>query len=228
VEGYLVGDSRLVLSQLNRDSVDLVVTDPPYGIGYRRTGQAKQRADIMGDNPHDAPLILREVMREVARVLKPGGTVYVFCPGGKAAFRQGAALVRELEASFDIRQTLIWDKKSIGPGWYWRNQYETVVMASKGRVATWEGGKSRANIVRFGRTRTIGHPSPKPLPLIEELIRCSSRPGDLVLDPFAGTGVVGAAAGELGRRWLCIDCDPKWAEEANQRYGLDSSYFDGK
>lgn len=225
---YIIGDSRSVLSQLNNETVDLVVTDPPYGIGYTRThGQREKRPVLAGDTAREAPWLLREVVRHLARLVKPGGTVYVFCPGGRTAFRQGAALVKELETEFDIRNTLVWDKTAIGPGWYWRNQFEMIVMASKGRVGNWQGGRSLGNVLRCKRLRTIpgGHPTPKPLDLIKRLVEASSRPGDLVLDPFAGSGVTGAAAAELSRRWLCIDLDPRWATEAKARYELPVKEF---
>lgn len=227
---YIVGDSREVLLQLNDGKADLVVTDPPYGIGYTRTwGQREKRPVLAGDTAGEAPWLLRDVVKHLARALKPGGAIYVFCPGGTAAFRQGAALVQELETAFDIRNTLVWDKTAIGPGWYWRNQFETIVMASKGRIGeNWRGGRSQGNVLRCKRTRTLpgGHPTPKPLELIKRLIEASSKPGDLVVDPFAGSGVVGAAAQELGRRWICIDLDPRWAEEAKNRYGLPVRYFE--
>jgi len=228
---YLVGDSRTVLSQLNDKTADLVLTDPPYGIGYTRThGRREKKPVLAGDTAREAPELLREVIKHLARVLKPGGTVYMFCPGGKTAFRQGSALVRELETAFDLRNTLVWDKTAIGPGWYWRNQFEMIVMASKGSIGdNWQGGRSQGNVLRCKRTRALpgGHPTPKPLDLIKRLVEASSRPGELVLDPFAGSGVTGAAAAELGRRWLCIDLDARWATEAEKRYGLPVSSFDG-
>ena len=229
---YTVGDSREVLSQLDDEAVDLIVTDPPYGIGYTRThGRREKKPVLAGDTAAEAPWLMREVVGHLARVLKPGGTIYVFAPGGRTAFRQGSALVRELEVHFDIRNTLVWDKLSIGPGWYWRNQFEMIVMASKGSLGdNWQGGRSQSNVLGCKRTRSFaeGHPTPKPLDLIKRLVEASSRPGELVLDPFGGSGVTGAAAAELGRRWICIDLDERWAAEAKSRYGLPVSYFDGK
>jgi DNA modification methylase len=227
---YTVGDSREVLSKLNDGSVDLVVTDPPYGIGYTRThGRREKRPVLVGDTAREAPGLMREVVAHLARLVKPGGMVYVFCPGGRTAFRQGAALVRELETAFDIRNTLVWDKTAIGPGWYWRNQFEMIVLASRGSIGdNWRGGHSQGNVLRHKRVRTLpdGHPTPKPIDLVARLIEASSRPGDLVLDPFAGSGVTGAAAEQLGRRWVCVDLDKRWADEASSRYGLPVSYLE--
>ncbi len=226
---YIVGDSRTVLSQLADESVDLVVTDPPYGIGYQRLhGLKAKRPVLVGDTAREAPWLMREVMVQVAMVMKPGATIYVFCPGGRTAFRQGSALVAELERHFDIRQTIVWDKLAIGPGCYWRTRYELAVMASKGKVATWNGGHSEANVLGCRRVRAwpTGHPTPKPIDLVGKLVEASSNLGDLVLDPFAGSGVVGAAAVRSGRRWLCIDIDQRWAAEAANRYGLLAEYFE--
>lgn len=220
---YTVADARKALCDIQNEMVDLVVTDPPYGIGYTRTHGLRQKKPVLaGDTPAEAVWLLRAVVKELERVMKPGAAIYLFCPGGKTMFRQGAELIRVLETAFELRGTLVWDKMSIGPGVYWRNQFESIVMASKGRVGNWQGGRAKANILRHKRVRALpsGHPTPKPLPLVKELLECSSRLGDLVLDPFAGSGVVGAGAQELGRRWICLDIDRRWAKEAKERYGL--------
>lgn len=225
---YVVADARKALGLIKDDSVDLVVTDPPYGIGYKQTQGRKARKTILkGDSPAEAPYLIREVVGELARVMKPESTIYMFAPGGRTMFRQGSSLVAELERFFEIRNVIIWDKTAIGPGTYWRVQYESIVMGSLGRVGNWQGGRARSNVLRYKRIRTIkeGHPTPKPPDLIEELMACSSNEGDLVLDPFAGSGVVGAVAQKLGRRFICLDIDERWAKEAKERYGLEVEIF---
>lgn len=226
LDRYTVADSRQVLHRIRTGAVGLVVTDPPYGIRWRRTSircNCKTEKPILsGDTPSEAIALLRAIVPELARVMKPGAMIYVFGPGGRNVFCQGTDFARCLETAFDIRQALIWDKASIGPGCYWRGQWELIIMASLGRIDSWTGGLARSNILRYGRVQIWpnGHPTPKPPALIKELIECSSRPGDLVLDPFAGSGVVGAVARDLGRRFICIDVDPRWAPEARDRYGL--------
>lgn len=222
---YVLGDSRRVLKRVADDSVDLIVTDPPYGIRYRRTRKAMTRTPrIVADTPFESHELLKAVVPDLARVLRPGGSIYLFAPGGRAMFRQGADLVSVLDGHFDLRQALIWDKLAIGVGTYWRSQFESIVMASKGPVTGWSGGHSRSNILRYGRPRTWpgGHPTPKPVDLLKELIEASSKPGDLVLDPFAGSGATAAAACELGRgrRFLAIDIDSAWSSEVRERHGL--------
>lgn len=220
---YYVADAREALRTLPDGCVDLIVTDPPYGVGYRRTMGAKsKRHRIVADTPFESRELLRSAMPELARVLKPGGSIYVFLPGGKTMFHQGSDLARVLEEHFDLRGVLIWDKKAIGVGAYYRYQYESIVFASAGKLAAWEGGRGKSNILKAGRPRVWpgGHPTPKPVDLVGELISNSSRPGELVLDPFAGSGVVAAAARDLGRRFLAFDVSSEWADEARDRHGL--------
>ncbi len=226
---YVLGDNRRVLQRIADGSIDLIVTDPPYGIAYRRTRRAKTKTPrIIADTPFESHELLKAVVPDLARVLRPGGTIYLFAPGGRAMFRQGSDLVSVLDAHFDLRQAMVWDKKAIGVGCYWRSQYETIVMASKGPVTGWNGGRSRSNILRCGRPRIWpgGHPTPKPLDLLKDLIEASSKPGDLVLDPFAGSGATAAAARELGRRFIAIDVDPSWLPEVEGRYGLPVRRFE--
>ena len=124
-----------VLPSIDTSVVSTVVTDPPYGVGYRRTMGAKsKRHRIVADTPFESRELLRSAMPELARVLKPGGSIYVFLPGGKTMFHQGSDLARALEEHFDLRGVLIWDKKAIGVGAYYRYQYESIVFASAGKL----------------------------------------------------------------------------------------------
>lgn len=223
LDHYYVADSRLALAELPTASVDLIVTDPPYGVNWKQTSYVKgKRAKIANDTPFESRELLRATMPELARVLKPGGSVYFFLPGGKTMFRQGSDLARVFEEHFDLRNVLIWDKTWIGMGWDYRYQYESIVFASAGKLACWEGGRAKSNILKAGRPKVWpgGHPTPKPVDLLAELIANSSRPGDLVLDPFAGSGAVAAAAKSLDRRFLAFDISSQWKAEAIDRHGL--------
>ncbi len=98
------------------------------------------------------------------------------------------------------------------------------------RKAHLEAGKFATNILRVPSLKGIskekcGHPSQKPLDLIEKLVACASDEGDLVLDPFLGSGTTAAAAKNLNRKWIGIERDPAYIQIAEQRLAESSTLF---
>jgi site-specific DNA-methyltransferase (adenine-specific) len=93
----------------------------------------------------------------------------------------------------------------------------------------WDGsGMETANVVRIGKIipGAEDHPTPKPVELVEHFLRLHTKPGDLVLDPFAGAGTTGVACARMGRRFLGFELDPKWVELANDRIAATSQGMD--
>jgi site-specific DNA-methyltransferase (adenine-specific) len=191
------GDGRELLRSLPDESVDLIVTDPPY----RFERGATHFRDWFEELPDSA---WPGVFRQLERVLGPDAHLYVFCDDRVKAIFDAAAAT----AGFRVRTPLIWDKGWIGLGGTWRPQYEYIAFYEKGsRPGNF---RNRSNVLRASRV-VRGYPTEKPVEILKELISQASDPGELVLDPFCGSGNVGAAARQLGRRALLCDVDAGFA-----------------
>jgi site-specific DNA-methyltransferase (adenine-specific) len=191
------GDALELLRSLPDESIDLIVTDPPYwferGTNYHRTW-----FEMLNDSAWPP------IFAEFHRVLPADAHVYVFCDERtKPLFDQAAEA-----AGFKRGTTLVWDKGSIGLGGCWRPQIEYIAFYRKG--ARTGNYRDRANILRAPRVRG-GYPTEKPIPILKRLIEQSSSPGELVFDPFCGSGDVGRAARELRRQALLCDTAPEFA-----------------
>lgn len=205
------GDSAEVLKSLPSDSVDLICTDPPYGMSYQSSRRIDKHRKIIGD---DDLSWLPTIARELYRVLKPDRHAYLFCN------EYAISLFRsELEnAGFRVKRCLVWLKNNHSSGDLegdYGNMTEFIVFAHKGRRPLI--GKRDTNVVRFPRTNNDLHPTQKPVELIEYLISKSSLPGEKVLDPFLGSGTTAVAAVKLGRRYIGIEIDADYVAKAQAR-----------
>lgn len=193
------GDARELLAQLPAGAVDLVLTDPPYKFDHGGTWFREWFAELPDE---EWPAIFLELYRVLAR----SAHAYVFCDArAKPIFDRAAQA-----AGFVVRPPLIWDKESIGLGYgTWRAQYEFIAWYAKGPALPIRSS-CQGNVLRAARVR--GYPSEKPVGVLRRLIAQASSPGAVVLDPFAGSGNVGRAARQLGRRAVLVDVDASAAE----------------
>lgn len=185
----LCGDALEVVRSLPRRSVDLILTDPPYG-NARRYGQSRRA--IRGD---EHPLTGLAVLYACYPLLKPDRTAYMFCGLSHLPI---ISLFFKNYTRFRLREVVIWDKRSRGTGHAFMKHYEAILVLEKGRPRYRTPGLP--NLLAFAKVRSKDHPHQKPIALLEALIRHGSDAGDLVLDPFAGTGTTLVAARNLGRR----------------------------
>lgn len=203
--------------------VDLVVTDPPYNdltmFGSSKTGKGKHLGGhgwFANDQvPEDEfNLFFLSVLQELQRILKPNKHIYIFC-NHKVVDRFKPMFMRY----FHYVNLLVWDKMIMGLGWSYRNQHELILLGSKGnnkiRVM------SKSNILRFKRfvNNKGRHPTQKPESIISELISNSSQEGELVFDPFIGSGTTAVAALKLSRNFLGCELESKYIQMANYRLG---------
>jgi len=205
-----------ILPHLPSQSVDLVLTDPPYGISYRAKSR-KLHADLPTGIANDKTLnALRDAMPLMDPLLKPDRHVYVF-----AAPARVGECGEAVGAWWKIKNVLVWDKGNAGSkgdclAGYSLN-WEAILYASKGRRAL-EGPRPRC-VIRYDwqGSRDPVHPTVKPVALMSLLMAKSSLPGEMVLDPFMGSGVVMRAAAELGRRAVGIEVEERYCEAAVRR-----------
>lgn len=211
------GDAVAVLPTILTESLDLVVTDPPYGVQWRSNRRAETFDELANDGMGDRDGI-RGVLTQCVRLVGQNRHLYVFGPGD---------VLEGLKVS--ATTSLIWDKMTPGTGNLsspWAPGHEPIsFVVSKHRHAGQSGDDClpvrlrKGSVLRFPRPtgRKVRHPSEKPVPLLRELIESSSRQGETVLDPFAGIGSTGVAAVLSGRRALLVELDPKFAAVAVER-----------
>jgi len=224
----LEGDALSLIKNLDDNSVDLVLTDPPFGIGTledlrgESKGQTQSYTQVMkeADNSTARQMIelFEALMPEIQRVLKPSGHFYIFF-----AFELYGDLMRILKAQgFSVGWApIIWHKGSqtaMFMGYEYAPCYEPILFGHKPpRKKRLE--KSEKLVIEFktDSAKDKQHPFQKPLALLKFLIRQSTSLGDLVLDPFAGSGSTLVAAKELGRQSLGFELDHEHFLKAQKR-----------
>jgi site-specific DNA-methyltransferase (adenine-specific) len=184
--------------------VDLVITDPPYeSLEKHRAVGTTTRLKISKSSSNSWFAIFPnarfpELFAEIYRVLKRNTHFYLFTDPETAFIAKPAAEA----AGFHFWKPLVWDKKTIGMGYHYRSRYEFILFFEKGKRRLKD--LSIADIIAVPRIRG-GYPAEKPVNLSEILIRQSSASGDLVIDPFMGSGSVAVAATRLGCRFAGND-----------------------
>jgi DNA modification methylase len=191
------------------ESVDLVVTDPPYTMTKRgKSSRPNWMPDRMGDNVFDGPLVpVRAWMAQCYRVLKPGTHFYTFVNTNDIT----EYLLAARELGFRLHNVLSMIKDTSMPNRWYLKQTELVLFFRKGRAKPIHDMTSRDNVnVVMPKQRTGKlHITQKPLDFIERLVTNSSAPGDVVLDPFMGSGTTALACQRTGRRYIGFEksCD---------------------
>ena len=217
-------DCRDVLPSLEAASVGVVLTDPPYASGARRDAERQVRGAMLRSLEdddwfsHDAMTtwgfnwFLRSVCTAIRPVLAAGAHLYVFTD-----WRQTPNVYGLLEScGYRVNQCLVWAKPHYGMGAYWRNQHEHIVFASNGKPAPMlNQGMGSVLTAAAVKSELREHPTEKPIPLLQRVI--GAVPGDLILDPFAGSGTTLAAAKLMGRRAIGIEVEERYCEIAAQR-----------
>jgi modification methylase len=241
----LVGDCIAEMAKLTAGSVDLVFADPPYSLQLQ--GDLKRPDDSKVDAVDDDwdkfssfaayDDFTRAWLLACRRAMKPAATLWVI-GSYHNIFRVGAILQ---DLGFWILNDVVWRKTNPMPNFRGRrftNAHETLIWAARDAGAkrytfNYEALKAGNDDVQMrsdwtlplctGEERLKGrdgkklHPTQKPEALLARVILSSSRPDDLVLDPFAGTGTTGAVARRLGRRFLGIERDAGYAQAALAR-----------
>ncbi len=235
----LMGDALKLLGDFPDGSVDMVFADPPYflsngGITCRSGRQA--RVDKGGwDRSEGVEADFRfqaAWLSQCRRILKPNGTIWVSGTRHNI-FSVGFAMQR---LGYKLLNDIVWFKKNPPPNLscrYFTHATETVLWAARSEKSRhcfnytlmkkanlgkqmqslWTILPPRSSEKLFGR-----HPTQKPIELLERIVLSSTQPGDLVLDPFSGSGTTGIAAARHGRRYIGIELNPDYLELSAQRY----------
>ncbi len=217
-----------LFKQLPNESVDLIVTDPPYNIANDFTltksgGKVITTKEAWGKwdtfSKFDYELLMMRVFSECYRVLKKGGSMYMFTANEDSGY-----FVKKAEAKgFRYRSTLAILKKNPQPSYKknnWRTAFELCMYLTKGQHKTFNFSSQRERINVFeyviGRKYT-SHPTEKPSGFIKRVIQASSNKGDVVLDPFMGSGTTAVVAKMLERNFIGAEISKEYVDMANRR-----------
>lgn len=217
------GDYLVESLKIKSESVDLVLTDPPYGMSSPIFSESnyekgKPRDVVLWDDPID----VLGLLSNISRVLKPGGRAVIF--GGGATSRDLLFFYGRSIHKLKFSQRAVWVKPS--SGFNLKCNFAMVGCFEDIFIFTKIGGKAVFNLL-FSKTkknvffyplqRTFKHPTKKPELLLEDLIKTYSNKGDTVADFFSGSGSTGVACENTGRNYVLIERDPVYYEGGKLR-----------
>lgn len=208
------GDCLERMKEIPAGSVDMVLTDPPYGMDLspqRKTGRF-HGVKIVNDN---TLAWSDSFFKELFRVTKNNTGSFIFCNH----FCISEFITSAKKAGFEIKNIIIWDKGHFGMGGNWRPVHEMIILLTKGRFVC--KSKNLRNIIQYKKVHhsKAVHPTQKPVDLLEHLITEPDYSPETILDPFMGSGSTGVAAKNLNRSFIGIELDPEYFSIAKQRIG---------
>jgi len=230
------GDCIDVLKKINDNSVHLILTDPPYNLGQfmlnRNTNLKKMRENQFAyagwDNlPYDEWLKDMDIFfKESSRIIIKGGSLLVFM----SIIKVESIITLAEKNGFYYKTTGIWHKTNPMPrnmnlhfvnsteAWiYFTKGTNTGTFNNKGKLVHdfFETSLTTKSEKKYGK-----HPTQKPIKLIDNLISLLSNEGDIVVDPFIGSGTTGVSCKKLNRNFIGIEADKEYVDIANKRLGL--------
>lgn len=223
-------DCFSVLKKIPDNSIDLILTDPPYNIAKYSTGNIKfdWRSDINNDLAEWDLEELKpsELVGEFKRILKPNGNIFIFC-----SYNIIGDYHKAFDSQFDTFQFMVWHKTNPVPNFRkssFLNSCELIVACwNKGHIWNFTNQKDMHNFIESGicmgkeRVRDANgknlHPTQKPVSILEKIISIASNENDIVLDCFSGVSSTGEAALSLNRRFLGVEIDKEYFEASKKR-----------
>ena len=202
------GDCLEEMKKLEDKSIDIIFTDPPYGVSFKKTGEPYMVGDTVN--------LLPSVMPEFRRILKDDGAIYLW--SATTMLQQNLTLFMTY---FKLHNIVIWDKiNGVYPhsNAHYKLQYEPILYGSKGLhyLDKVKCGDVISVKKPLGKKRV--HPTQKPFEVIEELlIPIINKSKKIVLDPFMGSGTVGVACKKLGLSFIGIELEKEYIDIAKAR-----------
>ena len=225
---YIIGDHRLLCGDstditslellVEGKPVDLLITDPPYNVNYE--GGTDDKLKIMNDHfstSTDFRAFLNAAFNAANSVMKPGAAFYIWHSDSERMNFQGACE----DIGWKIRENLIWVKNSFVMGrqdYQWKHE-PCLYGWKEGAAHYFIDMRNLSTLLEFNRPqRNEIHPTMKPIELFAEEIRNSSRPGEIVLDLFGGSGTTIIASEQLGRKARVCELDPRYCDAIVKRW----------
>lgn len=210
-------DAESVYQLCQDGQVDMLLTDPPYGVDY--TGKTKDALKIQNDATSDETLrdMLADAFSAANNIMKPGAVFYIWHADSKAlVFRIACQM-----AGWEVRQVLIWVKNTMVMGrqdYQWK--HEPCLYGWKdGAGHLWASDRKQTTILNFDRpTKNKEHPTMKPVKLFDYQIQNNTKGGDIVLDLFGGSGTTIVACEQNGRCARVMELDPRYVDVIIDRW----------
>jgi len=208
------GDCLERMKDIPDGSVDMVLTDPPYGMDYQSNRRTATEKFNKFNNDIDL-FWLDDFCCELHRLMKDNTAAYVFCSWHKVD-----VFKKSLEKYFKIKNLLVWVKNNHGSGdlkGAYAPKHEFVFFVHKGRSLLRDG--RRPDILEYSKVSggNMKHPTEKPVELLSRLIKDSSDECDSIFDPFMGSGTTGVAAINTNRKFIGIELDSDYFSIAKSR-----------
>jgi len=237
---FKCGDAVAIMRELPSNSVDLLIADPPYNLGkdYGNNKDLKAR--------HDYDDFTRVWLNEADRLLKPTGSIYVFMG---VRFISDLFRILEDELKLIFNGWITWHyTQGMGRKQGFSPRHEDILYFTKSDKFTFNlddvrvpqkyfrkrnnmSGANPGDVWQFSHVHYCSaererHPTQKPEALLERIIRASSNEGDLVFDPFVGSGTTCRVANLLTRRWIGVDLNPDYIQMSEKRIEQKSTALD--
>lgn len=222
-------DSRDIIKRIPDNSIDLILTDPPYNLAPHSTGniplpgRSAMNNDIAAWDRID--FNPEEWAEDFIRILKPTGNLFIF-----TSYNQLGRWYNCLDHRFDTSNFMVWHKTNPAPKIFkagFLNSCE-LIFTCWNKKHTWNF-ISQAEMHNFiqspicmapERLQNPKHPAQKPITILKKIIEIASNSKDIIFDPFMGVGSTGVAALDLGRRFIGIELDADYFQAARKRINL--------
>jgi DNA modification methylase len=224
---WILGDHRLLCGD-STDTValerlmaganaDLWLTDPPYNVNYE--GKTADSLKIKNDSMKDAEFrqFLKDVYIAANCFLRPGASFYIWHADSEGYNFRGAAF----DTGWKVRQCLIWIKSSLVMGrqdYQWKHE-PCLYGWTEGAAHTWNSDRKQTTVLEFDKpSRNKEHPTMKPVDLFQYQMANSTKPGNIVLDSFGGSGTTMIAAERINRKARLMELDPRYCDVIIKRW----------
>lgn len=230
LDKFITGDSLQVMREFPNNSIDLIITSPPYnlknstgnGMKCGKGGKWSNASLINGYShyddcmPHDKYVSWqRENLTEMMRLIKDNGAIFYNhkwrVQGGLLQDRQ------DIMQGFPVRQIIIWKRKggiNFNKG-YFLPTYEVIYLICKKDFVLAEGANKFGDVWEFAQELNNAHPAPFPVDLIYRIIQSTNA--EIILDPFMGSGTTAIAAKKLKRKFIGIELSPDYVKMSEER-----------
>ena len=227
------GDCIEEMKKLPENSVDAIITDPPYfNQGTKPKYSRKGKKDVITDfgewdkfkTDEDYLGWMKLVICELCRVLKEDGGIYIFTNDRYVSYLRH--FIKDIE-NMKYASTIVWHKYNSPPRFIMKAGFisskELIMFAYKGKNPTFNKPKEFKEMLDVWITpqtpsgERIGHPTQKPISLMEKIIKISTNEGNIILDPFLGSGTTAIACLKLNRKFIGIEKEEEYVKIANAR-----------
>ena len=204
------GDCLELMKNIADNSVDMILTDPPYGMDFQSHRRKDVYARIKGDKSLEW---LDGYFAECFRTMKDNTAIYCFC-----SWHNIDVFKKAFEKYFKLKNVIVWVKNNHGSGDLkasYAPKHEFVLYGNKGRKCF--TGKRMEDVIFADKTRNLNHPTEKPVDLLETFIKNSSDENAVVFDGFMGSGSCGVACVNTNRHFIGIELDEGYFNIAKKR-----------